>query len=163
MSAVTVNVTILDAKGKSSITKIRVPTGFVLPQYAEFGVAMGQLIANLNEGVITEVSVSIPVDLSTATIRAAAMSVADVAKKLLVIARSSVVGLLGKFNIPTYDEINTVSGSDQADLADPGIAAFVALVESGVNVSGTFIQPVDLRGNDLEDVSQAREIFRKYG
>lgn len=161
--AVTVNITILDAKGKSSTTRIRVPTGFVLPQYAEFGVAIGQLIANLSEGVITEISVSVPIDLSTATIRAAAMNIADVAKKALFMARSAVSGLFGKFFFPTYNEINTVSGSDDLDSADADVAALITLIESGVNVAGTFIQPIDLRGNDLVDVSEAREIFRKFG
>lgn len=161
--AATINVTIADAKGKSSITKIRVPNGFTITQYAEAGVALAQLIANLSEGVITEVSVSLPVSLSGATIRAAAMSIADVAKKALFMARSSITGLFGKFFIPTYNEINTVSGSDQLNDADADVAALVAIIENGINVSGVFIQPCDLRGNDLVDVSEAREIFRKFG
>jgi hypothetical protein len=162
MAAVTINVTMLDAKGKSSVTKIRVPTGFTLSQYASFAYAIGQLICNMTDGAITNISVSVPVDLSGATIRAFATTIADVAKKLLILARSSVTGLFARFTIPTYNEGNSITGSDQADPADPDIAALIALVEDGVNVGGVFIQPCDLRENDLVDVSEAREIFRKF-
>lgn len=79
--AVTVNYSFIDAKGKSSSTKVRVPSGFSVAQYTEFAIAMGQLMSNLSDGAITEISVGIPVDLSGATIRAAANNVADVAKK----------------------------------------------------------------------------------
>lgn len=162
MAAVSVHFTILDAKGKSSRTTVHVPTGFSLSQYTQFGTAMAQLIANISEGQITEVSVSFPVDLSGAALRAAALVGADIFKKLFVQARSAVAGLLAKFNIPTYDESNTVSGSDALNEADPDALLLIALVETGANISGEIIQPVDLRGNDLEDVSIMREIFRKF-
>ena len=162
MSAASVNFTILDAKGKSSITKIRIPTGFTIAQYASFAVAMGQLIANLSEGAITEMSVSLPLTLSGATIRATAIGIADVAKKALFIVRSSVAGLFAKFFAPTYNEVNTVSGSDQLDAADPDVAAYVAILEGGINVGGQVIDPRDLRGQTLDTATEAREIFRKF-
>jgi hypothetical protein len=161
--AVTCNFTVTDSKGKSSLTKVRVPTGFSISQYGEFAEAMAQLIANMQDGAITEVTVGLPVSLSGATIRATAIGIADVAKKLFLNVRSAVSGLFGKFNIPTYNEVNTVSGSDAADIVDPDIAALIAIVENGINVSGETIQPIDLRGNDLADVVEAREIFRKSG
>lgn len=162
MAAVRINITVVDKKGKSSKTSIPVPLGFTLSQYAEAGVALGQLVADLSEGQITEINVSIPVDISAATIRAAAMAAADVAKKLLIVARNAAANLLARFNIPTYDEINTVIGSDQADTTDPGIAALISIIEDGVNVAGVFIQPVALRGEDLDEVLQTREIFRRF-
>lgn len=161
--AVTVNVSMIDAKGKTSVTKIRVPSGFVLSQYAEFAQGIGQIICDMTDGAITAISVSVPVSLSGATIRGTALGIADIAKKLLVMARSSVTGLVGKFFIPTYDEDNSVSGSDQADTSDTEVAAFISIVEGGINVSGTVIAPIDMRGNDLVEVSEAREIFRKFG
>ena len=161
--AVTINVTIADAKGKSSVTKIRVPTGFSLTQYGEAATAFAQLICNLTDGIITEVSVSVPIDLSGATIRAFATSIADVAKKALFVVRSSVAGLYSKFFFPTYNEGNNITGSDQLDIADADVAAMISLIETGVNVSGFIAQPNDIRGNDLTDVAEAREIFRKFG
>lgn len=162
MAAVSINFTILDAKNKSSKTSIHVPTGFSIAQYAGFATQMAQLIALISDGQITEVSVSLPLNLSGATIRAAAVVTADIFKKLFLQARSSVTGLIGKFFIPTYDEANTLAGSDQANQADTEIAALISVIENGVNVSGEVVQPVDLRGNDLVDVSIAREVFRKF-
>lgn len=161
--AVTVNYTFTDAKGKSSICKIRVPTGFSLNQYSEFAVAMAQLVANLSDGAITDISVGVPVNLSGATIRGAALNFADVAKKALFTARSAIAGLFAKFNIPTFDETNVTSGSDEINAADADIAAYVAVLESGITTGGETVQPIDVRGNDLVDVIGMREIFRKFG
>jgi hypothetical protein len=162
MSAATVNFTVLDAKGKSSVIKIRVPTGFTIANYASFAVAMGQLITPICEGSITEITVSLPISLSGATIRATALSIADVFKKALFTVRSSVAGLFAKFIAPTYNEANTVTGSDQLDVADPDVAAYVAILEGGINVAGTIIDPRDLRGQTLDTVTGQREIFRKF-
>lgn len=162
MSAVGVHFTILDAKGKSSKTVIHVPTGFSIAQYLAFGTAMAELISQIAEGQITEVSVSYPLNLSGATIRVAALAAADIFKKAFFQARSAVSGLLGKFNIPTYDEVNNVINSDQIDMADTQVAALVSIIEDGVNVSGEIVQPIDLRGNDLVEVSLARYVHRKF-
>jgi hypothetical protein len=161
--AVSLNFTVLDAKGKSSITKIRVPTGFSVTQYAEAASALAQLIANLSEGAITDVSVSLPLSLSGATIRATALGIADVAKKALFVARTAVAGLFTKWNFPTYDEVNSVAGSDDVNEADTEVAAMIAILEDGINVSGTIVTPRDARGNLIDSVSEAREIFRKFG
>src|SRR5689334_8505802 len=156
--AVSVNFTILDAKGKSSITKVHVPTGFLIAQYLEFGAAMGQLIADLSDGILTDISVSIPLSLSGATIRAAAGIAADVAKKVFFQAGSAIAGLFARFNIPTYDEAHTVANTDEVDMADAEIAAFVAIIEGGAGGAS----PTDRRNNNLTDVLMGRETFQKF-
>lgn len=161
--AVTINYSFIDAKGKSSSTKVRVPSGFSVAQYTEFAIAMGQLMSNLSDGSITEISVGIPVDLSGATIRAAANNVADVAKKALFMMTGAIAGLFSKIFVPTFDESNTTSGSDSIDRADPDISAFVAILETGVNVGGINVGPVDMRENAITTVTDQREIFRKFG
>lgn len=161
--AVTVNYSFTDAKGKSSSTKIRVPSGFSVAQYTEFAIAMGQLLSNISDGAITEISVGVPIDLSGATIRAVANNVADVAKKALFMMGGAIAGLVSKMFVPTFDESNTTSGSDSIDRADPDVSAFVAILENGVNVGGFNIGPVDMRGNPLDTVTDQREIFRKFG
>ena len=163
MAAVSVNFTFLDAKGKSSTTRIHVPTGFSFAQYIAFAQAMAQLVANLSEGAITEVSVSVPLDLSGATLKAVALGIADVAKKALLSATSIVSGLFAKWFLPTYDESHTLANSDILDPADTDVAALVTILEDGINVSGTIITPRDLRGNPIDTVTLAREIFRKFG
>lgn len=162
MAAVAVHFTIIDEKGKTSKTSVHVPTGFSVAQYTAFAQSMAQLIANIIDGQITEVSVSLPLSLSGATIRAVALAAADIFKKVFFQARSVVAGLVGKFNIPTYDEANTITGSDQVDQSDTEVAALIALIENGANISGEVVQPVDKRGNDLSTVSIARENFRKF-
>ena len=162
MSAIKVHFTIIDSKNRTSKTSINVPTGFSIAQYLEFGQSMGQLIAVLCDGQITEISVSYPLSLSGATIRAAAAAAADIFKKVFFQASSAVAGLVSKFFIPTYDEANTVASSDQVNMADAQVAAIVAIIEDGVNVSGEIVQPIDIRGNDLELVTIGREVFRKF-
>lgn len=155
--AVSVNFTVLDGKGKSSVTKVHVPTGFSIAQYGEFAAAMGQLIADICDGELTGVSIGLPLSLSGATIRATAAVAADVAKKCLMVAGSAITGLFARFNIPTYDESHSISGTDALDLADSEVAAVVAIIEGGSGAS-----PSDLRGNNLTDVLSARETFRKF-
>lgn len=162
MLAVSLNFTIIDGKGKTSTTRIRVPTGFTPAQYVEAAEGFAQLMLNMSEGAITDISVSLPVDLSLATLRAVPLAIADIAKKALFTVASSVVGLYARFNIPTFDEQFTVPASDDLDMVDANVAAYVGVIENGINVSGTFIQPCDLRENDLADVREAREIFRKF-
>lgn len=156
--AVTVNFTITDAKGKSAVTKVRVPTGFSLADYSQFAIAMGNLIAAVSDGVITDISVGIPLSLSGATIRAVANTTADIAKKALLNAASAIAGLFTRYNIPTYNEAKTVDGSDEIDTSDPDVSALIAVYESGAG--GT--APVDARENDISDITTAREIFRKF-
>src|SRR5688572_15003575 len=96
--------TIRDIKNKVSVTRLHVPTGFSPAQYGEFAQAMGQIICDLNDGELIDVSFSVPLSLSGATIRATAGLAADVAKKALLTAGSAIAGLFARFNIPTYDE-----------------------------------------------------------
>lgn len=156
--AIAVNFTITDAKGKSATTKVHVPTGFTISQYIEFGVAMGQVIADLSDGILTNISISLPLDLSGATIRAAAAFGADVAKKALLIATSAIAGLFARFNLPTYDEDHSVDNTDQLDMANADVMALVAIIEGG---AGGAI-PSDVRNNNLTDVLSGREIFQKF-
>jgi hypothetical protein len=102
-------------------------------------------------------------NLATATIRAIAVSTANVAEKALFMVRSVVSGLFGKFFVPTYNDSLSVTGSDDIDQADPNVAAYLAILEDGVTTAGGVINPVDLRENDLSAVTEAREIFRRFG
>lgn len=160
--AVSVTFTFLDDKDKSSSTKIRVPNGFSLADYGEFAVGAAQVLANLSTARMTNCSFSATLDLSSATIRAAASLGADIAEKALFVVRSTVNGLFARFNIPTLNDAKVLDGTDQLDTADPDVAAMIAIIENGIDLGGAnFIQPVDLRGNDLDEVSQTREVFRR--
>jgi hypothetical protein len=156
--AVSVNFTITDAKGTSSTTFVHIPTGFSIAQYVEFAEAMGQVIADLSEGVLTRITISLPLTLSGATIRSVASNFADIAKKALLTAGSAIGGLFARFNLPTYDETHTIDNTDQLDQADADVAAYIAIIETG----GGGAAPCDKRSNNLTTVLTARETFRKF-
>ena len=160
MSAVQVTINWVDAKNKPSKTIVHIPTGFSIAQMIEFAQGAAQLFTSASFASITSVSISVGIDLSGATIRAVAVSTADVAEKLLLMARSAVAGLFARFNIPTFDENLLIVGSDQIDFADTDVAAFVSALEDGLIVNALPVLPRDKRGNDLVLVTQGREIFR---
>lgn len=160
--AVAINFVIKDSKGKSSKSVLHVPTGFTMAQYLEFATAAGQILADASTGEIMSISVGVNLNLATATIRAAALTGADIAQKAFFAVRSVVNGLIAKFYVPTLAETNVLVGSDELDTADADVAALMTIYEDGVDIGGAvFIQPCDERENDLASVSQAREVFRK--
>lgn len=156
--AVGVTFTIVDNANKPSTTTIYVPTGFSIVQYGEFAAAAAQLIADLSDGQLTSVSVSIPLSLAGATIRAVAGLAADIAEKVKFSAGSAINGLRAFFNIPTYDESHNLPSSDAVDLADVEVAALVAIIEGGAGAS-----PCDIRGNNLTEVFWGDEKFVNFG
>lgn len=161
--AVTCNFTIVDDKGKSSITKIRVPSlGFAISDYIEFAQEAAQLIAIASNGVITDCSISLALNVSFAGLKNVAGILSDTAQKALFIARSTFTGLFSRFNFPTFNEDKVLDGSDVLDVSDTDVADMITAIEDGIDVGlGVFVQPVGLRGDALVEVSQTREIFRK--
>lgn len=160
--AATVNITVLDDKGKSSLSKIRIPNTFTFAQMGEFAADAAQLIAIASNGVITEVNVSVPLSVSFAGLKAVAGILSDVAQKAFFVARSTFAGLFSRFSIPTLDEDKVLDGSDVLDTADADVAAMITAIEDGIDIGlGVFVQPVTTRGNPIAEVSQATELFRK--
>ncbi len=164
--AVSVTFNFVDSKGKTSTTKIRVPTGFSVAQYTEFAIAAAQLLTNGSLAKITSVSFAVGVDLSGATIRSAAQGAADIAQKMLIVIRSSISGLFARLNIPTANEAKVLDSSDAFDTSDSAIAALITALEDGISVplptTGTVtVTPRDRRENPLDTVSEVRETFRR--
>ena len=108
---------------------------------------------------ITEVSVSVGLDLSGASLKTVATQFADWFNKAFFQASNAINGLISKFNIPTYDDNNNSTGSKNIDLADPDVAELTALITDGLDVSGTLIYPVTLRGDALSTIDVAVETF----
>lgn len=159
--ATTLTVTIRDTKGKESPTKIRIPTGFSIPQMVEFAEDAVQLIANATQGEVMGATLSIAVELPGG-LKAAAELFADVWNKAQFIVTSTVSGLFARLQIPGISDGKVLPNSDLLDPVDADVAAYETFIESGVDDGfGTGIQPVDLRDNALDVVTQRREIFRK--
>lgn len=150
----------IDGKGKTSFTKISVPTGFSIAQYVEFGQAMGQLIATISAGQVTGASATVSLDLSTATLKSVISNVSDAGQKGYFKFASAVTGFARKIFLPTFREDMIVAGSDSIDTTDTDVAAFVAAMEDGIVVTGGTISPTDNRSNDLAVLTTAKEMFR---
>lgn len=156
----TVNFTFKDAKGKTSKTQVRIPAGLSFAIYVEFAQAAAAIMAALSTAELTEVSVSVGIDLSGASLRTVATQFSDIFHKALVMGRNAISGLFGKFNIPTYDELNTSANSDQLNLVDAEVAVLVTLIEDGILVGATLMYPVTPRNEALTLVTTAKEQFR---
>lgn len=159
--ALSVRFDIVDAKNKASFTKVRIPTGFTISQYSEFVLAMGQLLANINNGKITRASFCVGLDISGATIKAVASGLSDIAQKAFFGFSTAVAGLRTRLKIPAVSETKVVVGSDVLDQSDPDVAAFISAMENGIVVTAGTISPSDDRENDITTTDFARELFRK--
>lgn len=160
--AVSVRFDFRDEKGKTSFTKIRVPTTFSISQVTQFAAAMGQLISNISQCQITNISTTFTIDLSGLTLKASASAVADIAQKGYFAFTSAVTGFFKRLRIPTFDETKVNAGSDGIDTLDADVSAFVAAMENGIAVTGpATIQPSTERMQDLTALSDAREVFRR--
>lgn len=157
--AVSVRFSFVDAKGKTSFTKVSVPTGFSIADYVEFAQDMSQLLANITEGQLTGASVTFGLDLSGLGLKAVASGLADAGQKAFFIFRSAVTGFRKRLSIPTLSELKVVAGSDDIDQADVDVAAFITAMEDGVVVTLGTIAPTDSRAQDLVAVSSAKETF----
>lgn len=156
-----VNFTFRDSKNKESHTRIRIPSTFTFAQYQAFGAAAAAVVADMTTCEITEVSVSVGLDLSGASLKTVATQFADWFNKAFIQANNAISGLFAKFNIPTYDDNNNAPNSKNLDLTDPEVAALVTLIEDGITVGAGLVYPVTVRGEAVTSVTTAQEVFRK--
>ena len=155
--ALIVQVDFVDAKNKTSFTRVRVPNGFTIAQYTTFAQDLAQAVTNISGCRVTGASIGL--NFTFTGLGAAAAAAADVASKAYFKARSAVAGFFAKFYIPTFDEDTLVlAGTDDIDTANAAVAAYITLVESG---DGTVV-PCDKYGNDLVDVTVAKEHFIEH-
>jgi hypothetical protein len=159
--AVAVRFDFQDEKGKTSFTKVRIPTTFSVGTVTAFALGLAQLISNISQCQITNVSTTFAIDLSGLSLKAAASAVADVAQKGYFAFRSAVTGFAKRLRIPTIDENIVNAGSDTVDTLDVNVAAYVTAMESGIAVTGGTIAPTTERMQDLTALEEAREVFRR--
>lgn len=160
--AVTVQYQIVDASGDTAPTKVKVPNGFTIAQYVEFGQAMAQLIASIVLGRIASASINFRLSLSAATLRTAPLSGANVRNKAMFLFDAAVAGFSGKVRIPTYNDVYNVVGSDVLDASEPVIDAFITAMEDGIDIgSSTIIAPLNGREMDLTTYKGGTEQFQR--
>lgn len=152
-----VQIDMIDAKAKTSFTRIRIPTSFSIAAMTTFAQDAAQAIVDITGCRVTGASIGINFVLTG--LGAAAAAGADIARKAFFKAKSTVAGFFAKMSIPTFDEDNlVVAGTDQIDTADTAVAAFITLLQTG---NGT-VAPTDKYGNSLTDVDISRELFMKH-
>lgn len=156
--AITVRFDFTDEVGKKSFTEVNVPTGFTIAQYVTFAQSMGQLLANVSQGRLTSASINVSLDISGATIKAIANTVADIAEKGHYIFNSIVAGFRKLVKIPARVETDEIAGSDSLNQADVQIAAYAALVEDGFTVTGGTILCTDTYMQDLVALVSAQSV-----
>lgn len=157
--AVSIKFTFLDGSANASSTTIHVPNGFSIAQYLEFAVAAGQILVNLSDCQLTGASVCVGLDLSGATIKAAAGIASDIAQKAIAMFNSVVAGFRKRLNLPAIDLAIFGANSDDINLADANWSAFQTAMENGIAVTGGTISPTDNRDNDLSDLKFGRKVF----
>ena len=158
--AVTLNFSMVDGDGKTSNTKIRVPTGFAIADYQSFAEDAAQLIVNISNCQITSASVNFEIDTSGLGLKAVASAVEKVSQKMFGIFNTA-VGRVAKWLIPAAVEEKVVSGSDDFDQTDTDVAALVSAMEDGIAVTGGTYAPCNGRGEDITSVASLTETFRR--
>ena len=156
----TLNFTMVDAKGETSNTKVRVPTTFSIAQYVEFGQALAQLLVEITNCSITGVSINFGLDLSSLGFKTVASAVEKVAAKAQGLF-NTVSGIIAKWLIPAPIEEKVVTGSDDFDQTDSDIAALVSAFEDGIAVTDGTIQFTNGRGGDITSIASLKETFRR--
>lgn len=150
-----------DRDGDRSTTSVKVPNGFSISQFTEFGAAMATLIDAMLEGRVSGADLALSVDLSGLTFNTLdlASDVEDIGAFQFRTSENRPV----RVNIPGINEINVLDYSDDLDQAAPSVSAFIAMMESGLAVTLGTISPCDVAEDDIIAVEYARERFRASG
>lgn len=159
--AFSIRLQFLDAKGKSSFTKVRVPTTFAISDYLEFVQASAQLFSNLSQGQVSRGAICFGIDLSGLGLATVASAVSSVAKKLSLRFRTAATGFFAKMNMPTISELLFPGGGDAIDDTDADVAAVVSALEDGLVVTGGTVNFTNDREQDIVTYQSGRERFRR--
>lgn len=159
--AVSLRFDIIDQKGKTSFTKIRVPTGRTIPAYIEFAQGIAQIILNNITGRITRASVCFSLDLSTAGLNPTPGGISKVAVKGNFRWNTNATGFKANMNIPSLLETLVVAGSDDINQVATAVSDFIDDVENGVAVTGGTMVFTNGRGHTITAISSAKERFRR--
>lgn len=159
--AVSVRIDFVDNKGKTSFTKVRLPSGRTLVDYKEFAEAICQLFLNGSTGRITRSSVCFGVDLTSAGLNTTPSAVSSVKKKASMRWTTAATGFDAKFSVPAFSESKIVAGSDDIDTTDADVIAFVAQLESNIAVTGGTMIFTNGRGHAVSQLKTAKERFRR--
>lgn len=160
--AVSVVINLRDQKGKASKTKIFVPSNLTIADWTAFGQSAAQVVANLSEAEVTRVSICLPIDITIGnTLKTVAGAASDVGNKALMMFTTALAGFKMRFNVPTWDETQTVAQTDVVDDSDISVAALITAIEAGYATSTpATVTPCNARGSVVDQYDKGREKFR---
>ncbi len=155
--------TIADRKNKKpATTEVKLPDAFGLAALSEWAVSFATLLNNFIQGRILDAELCFDVDISAIINNDILLNndVESVGRFEFVTAQGNRV----KVNLPGIDDTFTIDGSDALDQADPAVAAFITLMETGYTLGdATVVQPSDVGEDDIVDTLFAREGSRASG
>lgn len=139
-----------------------VEEGLTLQQYQEAAIEYAQVIAPFLFGVITTVAkLKVPANLAglTGNVASADSDVEQVALFEFLSSGGNRVGL----TIPALNELDILDFTDEMDTSDPNIAAVIAMMEDGLDIGGTQVQPSNIADEDLTSTTMAIAATRNSG
>lgn len=151
-----------DDSGDVATTTVKVPTGFSLTQYGEFGAALATALDAILAGKVIGADICTNVDVS-AIVGNSATQDSDV-EEVGSFQFATSEGRKVNVNLPTFDEVNHVAaGTDDIDQANGNVTNFISAMENGLATTGGTIAPCDVGEDDIDTVVFAREKFRSSG
>lgn len=153
--------TVIDDSGERGTYSMNLQIGFSLSQFGEFAASMATLTDALLSGKIESAEICFGVDISGLTSNTA-LSSSDV-EEYAAFKFATVDNLPVNVNIPGIDELIVASGSDDIDLSNADVAAFVSAMENGLATTDGTIQATDVGEKDVDVLVHARERMRASG
>ncbi len=154
--------TIRDEKGEESTTTVNLPSSVTFSNVVLFAGEMAKLISPVITGAITRIGIAFTVTLPSG-LRTNPLSNSDVEEGGRFQFRTE-NGFHTGLRLPTFNEAMITAGSRVIDQSAPEVAAFIAAMQSGIDLSGVggsgTVQPSDKRGEDIVAVEFAHEQFQ---
>ena len=159
--AINVTFTVEDGKGQKSPITIQLPTSTAPADAIAFAQTAWPLVNALVTGGNVVGRVSFEVAGLTSGNPVGGSDVQEIGRFVL----RTVGGFTKSIGLPTFLESLISPGTDLIDTSDTDVAAFVTMLESGVDTTGAggsgVISPCDYRGDDLDSLTGAFEAWGK--
>lgn len=157
--------TIVDGKNQESTVTVPMPVGLAVTNWVPAVQAVVTNLDKLTSGKIVRCGITFAVDTTGWLLDAVAEVTSDVQEKARFVF-DVVGGFVKSISIPAIDDSEIiVAGSDEVDLTDTNVLAFVNGMTAGYDLTGVggtgTAAPVDSRGADITALRDARESWGK--
>lgn len=153
-----VNVTVADGENHTSLVKYNFQDGLTIAQLDGIAPILAGIVQDTINGAVRKVSVSRTVWESDAVTPDGQSEVEMLGRFIWNVSNTS-KNLLN--NLPTFPKTKILPNSDEIDRTDADVAAYIDMMELGVDVGGTLYQPQDTEGRDINAVLTATEAYAK--